>query len=237
MKAIIVGASSGIGEALAYQLAYQGYELGIAARRIGKLEEIKRKVSSRVEIAKIDVTAPDANVHLRQLIEEMGGVDLVILSSGIGFSNPDLELDKETATIDVNVTGFCRMATEAMRYFFEQKRGHLVGISSIGALRGSWRNPSYNASKAFVSRYLQGFHYMAKDRGLPITVTDIKPGYVRTPMTAKMNMFWDASAEEAARQIYWAISKKKKHAYITRRWRLMAWVTKLLPDWLYLKVR
>lgn len=119
-----------------------------------------------------------------------------------------------------------------MHYFFQQDHGHLVGISSIAALRGIPGAPIYSASKAFVSNYLEGLRAYAHNHKKNITVTTIEPGFVDTAMCKAESGFWCATPKKAAEQIY-AIEKKKTHAYITRRWRLVAWLFKILPDCLF----
>ena len=236
-KAIIIGASSGIGEALAYTLSKHGYAVGLMARRMAALTQIAKNIPTQSYIKFIDLADPyPAIQNFNELVKEMGGVDLVVINSGIGFFNRELEWAKEKKTIEVNVAGFTAIADAAMLNFMEQGSGHLVGISSISALRGSDVAPAYNASKAYVSNYLQGLQKKVVKEKLRITVTDIKPGYVDTPMTEGSKTFWMASSSKAAEQIYDAIRKHKTHAYITRRWRLIAWLIKLLPDCLYNKM-
>ena len=233
-KAIVMGASSGIGKELAIILSNNNFVVGLAARRINLLAEIKKKLPGKAYIKQIDVTrTDDAAKKFKELISEMGGVDLVIISSGDGDLNDELAWDIEKATIDVNVSGFTLIAGIAFSYFLEKGSGHLAGISSIAALRGSRRAPAYSASKAYVSNYLEGLRQMAVSSGKRIYVTDIKPGYIDTPMAKSDNLFWVASAEKAGAQIFSVICRKKKIAYITRRWRLMAWMMKAAPDWLY----
>jgi short-subunit dehydrogenase len=123
-----------------------------------------------------------------------------------------------------------------MRYFIKQKSGHLVGISSIASIRGNEVAPAYAASKAFVSTYLEGMMRKTAKAHLPIAITDIQPGFVDTPMAKADKLFWVASPEKAARQIFSAILKKKEKAYITKRWVLVAWVLKLLPRYLYKRI-
>jgi short-subunit dehydrogenase len=122
------------------------------------------------------------------------------------------------------------MANVAFKHFLEQSSGHLVGISSIAALRGSGATPAYNASKAFVSNYLEGLRQKASKLKLPITVTDIQPGLVDTAMAQGEGLFWIAPPEIAARQIFDTIKSRRKRAYITKRWRLIAWLLKAMPD-------
>ncbi|MBN1428494.1 MAG: SDR family NAD(P)-dependent oxidoreductase [Anaerolineae bacterium] len=233
-RAIIVGASSGIGRALAKVLAREGYSVGVAARRLPLLEELQSEIGQRISIKQMDVSdAPKAASLFLDLIEEMGGVDLVVISAGIGYLNPELTWEKEAATIAVNVTGFIAVAQAAMQYFLKQGSGHLVNISSIAALRGSSIAPAYNASKAFASNYMEGLRQKVYKLRLPITITDIQPGFVDTAMAQGEGLFWVASPEKAAEQIYQTITRKKQHAYITKRWRLFAWAMKLAPNWLY----
>ncbi|RMG31032.1 MAG: SDR family NAD(P)-dependent oxidoreductase [Methanobacteriota archaeon] len=154
------------------------------------------------------------------------------MNSGVGTIDPSWESEKQV--IEVNVIGFVALANWAMEYFKERGGGHIVGISSIAALKGYGRTPAYCASKAFISTYMQGLQQRSNKKRMGITVTDVKPGFVATPMTEKnKGMFWVAPVEKAARQIYQAIAKRKRHAYITRRWRLVAWAIKAMPDRLY----
>ncbi len=163
-------------------------------------------------------------------------MNLIVINSGVGFINPDLNWEQEKEIIDVNVSGFVAMANSAFKYFYKQKSGHIVGISSIAALRGGDSDPAYNASKSFVSNYLQGLRKKISKLKIPIIVTDIKPGFVDTAMVKGKTLFWVASPEKAALQICNAIKQKRKHAYITKRWRIIAWLMKFLPDWIYNKI-
>ena len=144
-----------------------------------------------------------------------------------------LEWAKEKETIDVNVSGFAAMANVSFEYFRGRGGGQLAGISSIAAIRGGGEAPAYNASKAFVSNYLEGLRQKACKMKLSLTVTDIQPGFVDTPMARGEGLFWVAPPKKAAKQIFDAIKNKRNHAYVTKRWRLIAWLLKLLPDRLY----
>jgi short-subunit dehydrogenase len=173
---------------------------------------------------------------LTELLEEIGHVDLIVICAGVGFINRTLDWSPERDTIAVNVTGFAAMANVAFRHFLEQRAGHLVNISSIAAIRGNGSAPAYNASKAFESNYMDGLRHKVAKLRMPIAITDVQPGFVDTPMAKGEGRFWMASAEEAAAQIYRAILRRKKHVYVTKRWRLIAWLLKLLPDSLYYKI-
>lgn len=238
-KAIITGASSGIGKELSRVLSENGYEVGLVARRIELLEELQQQLPAKSYVKQIDVSKPDSAIGLfKELITEMNGVDLVVINAGVGFKNPDLLWENEKNTIDVNVSGFVAIATAAFSYFVSRGAGHIVGISSIAAIRGSGGSPCYGASKAFEYNYLEGLRAKAFHLKLPITVTTIQPGYVNTPLVAgQKEMFWVAPADKAAEQLYSAIKHKRNYAYITRRWRLVAWLLKILPDFLYFRFR
>ena len=234
-KAIIVGATSGIGRELTMVLAHNGYIVGVTGRRLHLLEELKCELGENVFIQAFDVSHANASNDLQSLIDSMAGVELIIISAGTGSIDPSLPWNKEKETIETNVLGFTAMANVAWHHFKEKGKGHLVGISSIAAIRGG-DAPAYNASKAFVSNYLQGLRYIAVKSSLPITITDIQPGFVDTKMAQGEGLFWVSSPQKAAAQIYRAIKKKKKHAYVTKRWRLIGWVLKLMPDVLYNKL-
>ncbi|MFO0795215.1 MAG: SDR family NAD(P)-dependent oxidoreductase [Candidatus Brocadiaceae bacterium] len=235
-KAIIIGATSGIGRELAKILSLNNYVVGMAGRRIELLSNLQREISGSY-IKRIDVAeSEEAITLLKELIREMGGMDLIVISSGVGFINPELDWKQEKETIDVNISGFAAIANTAFKYFSNKGSGHIAGISSIAAIRGSREAPAYNASKAFVSNYLEGLRQKASKSGMAITITEIQPGFVDTAMAKGDGLFWVAPPEKAARQIFKAITGKKKHAYITKRWRIIAWLLKVMPAWAYNKL-
>jgi short-subunit dehydrogenase len=233
-KAIVIGASSGIGRELAKVLSRNGYAVGVMARRSHLLNELCNEIMGQILVQEIDAAdAETAMGILASFIEKMGGIDLIVISAGIGDINDDLTWSLEHATIRTNVTGFAALANVAIHHFIKKGSGHLVCISSIAALRGGRESPAYNASKAFESNYLEGLRQKVRKLALPITITDIKPGFVKTAMAKGDGIFWAADADKAAMQIYEAIKRRKSSAYITRRWRLVAWLIKLLPGFVY----
>jgi len=235
-KAIVIGATSGIGRELAKILSLNNYVVGMAGRRTELLSNLQREISGSY-IKRIDVTKlEEAITLLKELIQEMGGMDLIVISSGVGFINPELVWKQEKETIDVNISGFAAIANAAFKYFSNQGSGHIVGISSVAAIRGSGEAPAYNASKAFVSNYLEGLRQKARKSGIAITVTEIQPGFIDTAMAKGEGLFWVSPPGKAARQIFKAINSKKKHAYITKRWRLIALLLKIIPGWIYNKI-
>jgi len=234
-KAIVIGASSGIGAGLVRELSQNGYEVGMASRRINLLEDIQKELPNKSHIKQMDITNVGQAINqLYDLITEMNGVDLIIISSGVLYVNSAFEWGKVSNIIDVNVFGFTAVAQAAMKYFCARGSGHLVGMSSIGAYRGSGVCPAYCASKAYVSNYLEGLRYMAENLQKKVYVTELSPGYIDTPMTDwNDKRFWVATTEKACKQMLEAIKKRKKSAIIPRRWVLIAFLMKIMPDWLY----
>lgn len=236
-KAIVIGASSGIGKELARVLSQNGYAVGLTGRRVELLTALQNELSTESFVKPMDISQTDEAIRqLTELINEMNSVELVVISAGVGFINSEFEWEKEKATIKTNVFGFAAVANVAVKHFLEQRAGHLVGISSIAALRGTGGAPAYNASKAFVSNYLEGLQQKCVKLKLPIVVTDVKPGLVDTAMAQGEGLFWVASPEKAAQQIYKAIKARKTHVYVTTRWRSIGVLLKLMPSSIYNKM-
>ncbi len=229
--AIIVGASSGIGEALARSLAGSGWRVGLAARRLDRLERLEAELGGGARAKRIDLRQEDeARLALASLIDDLGTVDLIILSSGVGEPNPGMNWASEEETIKVNALGFAAMAQVAMRHFLDRGQGHLVGISSVAKLRGHGDAPSYAATNAFVSVYVDGLRDLEKRRSAGrIAVTEACPGFVATAMMKAPSAFWVASPEAAAESILQAVRRRAKHAYITPRWGLIGLLLRLMP--------
>jgi short-subunit dehydrogenase len=233
-KAIIIGATSGIGKGLAKLLSDNNYVVGIMGRRTELLEKLKSEKPNSYFIKTFDVT--DIKIAVEKLDElktELGGLDLLIISSGTGDLNDNLDFEIEKRTIDTNVLGFTCIANWAFNLFEKQKFGHLVAISSVGGFRGSRQAPSYNATKAFQINYLEALRQKASKLKQPIFVTDIRPGFVDTDMAKGEGQFWVATVDKATRQIFDAINGKKKIVYVTKRWLLIAIILKRIPRPIY----
>ncbi|MCK9475857.1 MAG: SDR family NAD(P)-dependent oxidoreductase [Candidatus Muirbacterium halophilum] len=237
-KAIITGASSGLGQEIAIALSEQGYEVGLIARREQKLKETAQKCSNKTYILSCDVTEYEKTIEqIKELIDKMGGCDLFVIAHGIGPLNPLLRWKRSKEVIDTNVSGFTAIAHVAFRYFRKVRKGHLVSISSTASIRGTSASPDYHASKAYISNYMQGLRKLAWNLKMPIYLTDIKPGFIDTPMLKGLDgLLWVCSARKAALQIVNAIKKKKKMVYITKRWNIIAWLLKYTPDFIYHRI-
>ena len=232
-KAIIVGASSGIGNALAEVLIENDYKVGITGRRKTELESLKESNPNRISISAFDCTKGNNPKKLEELAAQLGGLDLLVLSAGTGDLNETLDYGIEHTTNQLNVIAFTEIVNWAFHYFEKQGKGHLVAISSIAGLRGSRVAPAYNASKAYQINYLEGLRQKAKHSKNQIYVTDIRPGFVDTDMAKGEGQFWVATKEKAAKQIYGLIKREKSVGYVTKRWRLISLLLKIVPNGIY----
>ncbi|MCH3881811.1 MULTISPECIES: SDR family NAD(P)-dependent oxidoreductase [Tenacibaculum] len=230
-KAIVFGATSGIGYELTKILVQNNYKVAITGRRLEKLEELKAEFPSQIVIKQNDIQQiEDLEKVFFEIVDEFKTVDLIVQSSGVGFVNPKLEWGKEEQTINTNVLGVTKLYTLAYNLFRKQQFGHLVGISSIASIRGNRSSPVYFSSKAYQKAYLESLYFKTKTiKSKKVFITDIRPGFVDTPMALGEEIFWMVPVEKAAKQIYTAIKKKKRVAYISKRWLLVAWALKIMP--------
>jgi short-subunit dehydrogenase len=235
-KIIIIGASAGIGRALAIEMSKNGYEVGVTARRKELLESLQQEMPNKSYLAVMDVADTETSrTQLADLVEEMGGdVDIIVLNTAVGYLGITWEENREM--IQVNTMGNVALGDWAMHYFKERKKGHIVGISSVAKHRAFRTAIVYSASKSFLSAYLQGLnHFFSYYKKYDVAVTDIRPGYVETYMTAQndpKSMFWVSKPEVAAYYIRKAIEKRKKVAYITPKWWFAGQLMQLLPDFI-----
>lgn len=239
-RALVVGASSGMGAKMVELLAEQGYRVGMAARSLDKLEKIQQKIPTQTYCMQMDVANHQEAVEkLQELIQLMGGLDLLILAS-TGAWDADFESNdwrESRAVLDVDVVGFYALAKTGLAYFEQQGHGHLVGFSSIDSLHGAATHPAYCAAKAFCSRYLEGERNKYIQRNVPIIITDIVPGWVNSregvDYTQLPHAYWVESLDDACNEIMQAINEKVSVAYITKRWEKVAKLLSTIPNDLY----
>jgi short-subunit dehydrogenase len=229
-KAIVIGATSGIGKSITEILIQNGYAVGFTGRRVGMLQSLKEKNPDKIHYCQMDVQDVSAVESIcSNLVHQLGGLDLFIISAGIGDENKSLDFSIENNVIKTNVQGFTCVSNWAMNYFKKQGHGHLVNISSIAGLIGNGEAPSYNATKAFQINYLEGLRLNAYKSSIDIHVTDVRPGFVDTDMAKGEGLFWVSPVEKAAQQIFTAIKRKRKVVYVTKRWRMIGFLLKIMP--------
>lgn len=232
-RAIVIGASSGIGLEVAMLLMKDGWTVGVAARREERLKE-----SGAAAWQQIDVTQDDATERLRQLIATLGGMDLFFYASGIGKQNRELREDIELATMQTNALGFTRMVGEAYRYFAEQGSGHIAAITSIAGTKGLGPAPSYSATKAMQNVYLQALEQQAHARGLNIRFTDIRPGFVDTDLlNGDFHYPMMLQPEKVAKTIVNAISSQRHICVIDWKYRLLTALWRRIPRCIWRKLK
>lgn len=240
MKAIIVGATSGIGLAVAKQLTARGWEIGIAGRRQQLLQEIQRTNLNIIATQELDVTRPDAGDRLQTLIGKMGDIDLYFHSSGIGYQNPSLDIDKEIRTVETNSLGFTRMINVAFHYFQQhpEKRGHIAVISSIAGTKGLGAAPAYSASKRFVNHYMECLSQLIHLKHIKhITLTDIRPGFVRTPLLSDGGKYpLQLDVDKVAQEIVSGLEKRKQIITIDWKYRIIVFFWRLIPRWIWVRL-
>lgn len=269
-KAIVMGATSGIGMEVASLLAQRGWQVGIAGRRIDRLEEVKRNTNllisesskaSKGEIAcyqQIDVTSPEAPSLLLKLIEKLGGMDLYFHSSGIGWQNNSLDIEKEIKTVETNGLGFVRMVDTAFNWFAKQSQKQDKGqelsqeqnsdkgkgndtyriacITSIAGTKGLGAAPAYSATKRFQNHYLECLTQQAHMRHLPIAITDIRPGFVKTDLIAGSNYPLQLTPQEVALQIVNAIERGKAVKTIDWKYSILVSLWRMIPRWIWTRL-
>ena len=232
-RAIVVGASSGIGLEVAKTLMEQGWTVGVAARRTELLQNI-----GAAAIERIDVTTDEATEALQRLIGKSGGMDLFFYASGIGKQNRELTADIELATVQTNGMGFTRMIGEAYRYFAKQGSGHIAAITSIAGTKGLGPAPSYSATKAMQNVYLQALEQQARSRQLDIRFTDIRPGFVDTALlSGDFHYSMMLRPEKVAKEIVYAINHSKHIRVIDWRYRMLTAVWRRIPRWIWRRIK
>lgn len=232
-KAIIVGASSGIGLEVARLFIQRGWTVGVAARRLDLLQTI-----GAADVEQIDVTSADAPEKLMQLVDRLGGMDLFFYASGIGKQNRELTPDIELATVETNGLGFTRMIGCAYRYFAQQGRGHIAAITSIAGTKGLGPAPAYSATKALQNVYLQALEQQANARKLDIRFTDIRPGFVDTALlSGSFHYPMMLKPQAVAREIVSAIEHHKHIRVIDWKYRILTAVWRRIPRCIWRRIK
>ena len=235
-RIIIVGATSGIGKEVAMCYIQLGWKVGLAGRRVEELQKLQSLAPNQVVIQGLDVTSTDSSQLLSELIAKNGGMDVFLLSAGIGKQNAALDLQIEEKTAATNVDGFIRMVTAAFHYFEQHDGGHLAAISSIAGTKGLGAAPAYSATKRFQSTYLEALEQLARMKKLSISFTDIRPGFVNTPLLKQGAYPLLMDVAPVARSIVKAIERKKRVVIIDWRYRLLVAFWQSIPKKLWVRL-
>ena len=236
----LTGASSGIGEGLALDLARRGAVLGLLARRKELLDDLASRCISaggKAIALPADVTEPDqVALATERFRKEFGNIDILIANAGIGGNNEETRSYEPAAVkkvIDINLLGAANAVYAVLPQMLEQGEGQLVAISSLAGFRGLPKSAAYSASKAGMTAFFESVRLDVQHKGIAVTI--IQPGFIKTPLTSgranKMPFLMEL--EDSIPHFIKAIEKKKKFAAFP--WQLAAIVRsgKLMPAWMY----
>ncbi|MDP4198502.1 MAG: SDR family NAD(P)-dependent oxidoreductase [Bacteroidota bacterium] len=246
-RALVIGASSGIGRALTEQLLAEGAFVALVGRNRTAMEAIEENLkhpasspAAKGERGKAFIYPHDVRNYsevpalFQQVTHDLGGLDLVIYNSGVMFTLDEHEysFEKDREVIEVNVLGAFAWFDEAAKRFEQTRGGTIVGISSVAGDRGRRGNPAYGTSKAALTTFLESLRNRLSRFG--VKVVTIKPGFIDTEMTrGKPGLFWLITPDEAAKQILHAARSGKSTAYIPGRWRAVSFVLRSIPSFIF----
>ena len=239
-RALVVGASSGMGAAIVRQLASEGYAVAAVARRQQELENLSQEATGAGKVLPIvhDVNRIDEVPALfEKVIEDLGGLDFYVYAAGV---MPDVEpeeydTEKDLWMVDVNLSGFIAWTNPVARYFHSQRSGTIVGIGSIAGDRGRKGAPVYGATKAAMETLLESLRNRLAERA--VRVVTVKPGMIETPMTEHLDkLMMPVSAKRAAKDIL-KVSRGKlwNTRHIPLRWLPVSLVIRSIPSFLFRK--
>lgn len=240
-RAIVIGASSGIGAALVRELAHNGYRVAAIARREAKLQELSDSVNTAVAPNTVlpyshNVTNYDEIPTLFQtIVQALGGLDMIIYNAGVQppITLNEYNFEKDRKMIEVNLLGAIAWLNQAALRFERAGQGQIVGIGSVAGDRGRVGSPAYNTSKAGLATYLESLRNRLTRHG--VSVTTIKPGFVDTVLLEEnaSRTFWVISPQEAASQILKAAKRRKQTVYVPGRWRLLMLIIRHIPSFIF----
>lgn len=237
---IIIGASSGIGYHVAELFARKGWRVGVAARRTEPLKQLHSLYPDNIQYLSLDVTDENAAQHLDRLITMTGGMDIILITAGTGWNNPELITERDSHTLAVNVDGFTRIVNAAYAYYRDRHlTGQIAAVTSIAGTKGIGISATYSASKAYQSTYLQAIDQLAHQQGVRLTVTEIRPGFIDTALldTSRRDYPMLMKVENVAPKVVRAILKRRHRATIDFRWNILTAIWRHLPRPLWRHLR
>ena len=223
-KCIIIGGTSGIIEYSIIKIIEDGYKVAITGIENDILDRLKKKYPTIVTVF-LDLKDPNLVKSIKNIIQELGGLDLIIYAAGVGFLYKIFGHEVENEGNKVNVLGFTEVIDYCYNFFEKQQHGHIVGITSFSGLRAFKLSPAYSGGKSYQIKYLEGLMMGSKFTH----VTDIRPCFVDTKMINGKNTFWVLSKEKAGKLIFYAIKRKKKVTYLSKRFYFLSFIVKVLP--------
>lgn len=237
-KMVIMGASSGIGYGVAEALASRGVRVGLAARNVKNLKVLAEKYPGMVEYESIDVTKSSAPARMRSLIDKLGGMDIYFHVAGIGYENTTLEPELEAKIFETNIVGFARCVAAAYRYFRENGiKGQIAAVTSVAGTNGIARLSAYSAAKAGCQKYLVALEQLSNNSKAGITFTDIRPGWVKTPLLLPGTKYpLEMTVEEVVPMVIKAIVRKERVAVIGWKWNLVVGLWRMVPNCIYTRL-
>lgn len=231
MNIVIMGATSGIGLAVAEALASRGIKIGAAGRRLDRLEQLAGKYPGFVEVMQIDICSSEAPKRLEQLAAKLGGMDMYFHVSGIGYDNLGLDPDTDAAIIDTNTGALARMVTAAYRYFrSEGKHGHIAALTSVAGCKPLGAMAAYSASKAGAQTFIAAMAQLSRRQGSGVTFTDIRPGWISTPLLhPDTSYMMEMPLDYVVPKVIRALVRRPRVAYIDWRWHAAMLAAKSVP--------
>lgn len=236
---IIIGASSGLGKAVALDFARRGWTVGIAARREDKLKEIADRYPEAICYRTMDVASPESVDTLHRLIADCGGMDVMLYAAGVGYQDPEIDPDILESTLATNAVGFARLTTASYKYFRNNRqRGRIAAITSIAATKGIGISAAYSATKRFEQSYIEALDQLAHSQNADIGFTDIRPGFIRTALLSDKRSYpMEMTVDKVAPKIVKAILKGRRTIIIDWRWRIVVGLWRLIPRWLWNRLK
>ena len=234
---IVVGATSGIGRAVVEQLASEGVRVGIAGRREDRLRELQQQLGAeRISYRVMDVTEESATAALEELIAEVGAPDALLFASGIGKQNPTLDEAMELRTIETNCMGMVRIVDHFINYvkrtpaYDARHKAHIAVITSVAGTKGIGQAPAYSATKSMQTTYLVALAQHARMQRIPITVGDIRPGFVATEiLNPEKHYPLLMTAERAANFVTHSLRHHRRITIFDWRYRLLVGFWRCIP--------
>lgn len=241
---LIVGASSGLGHGIAEHYARQGWKVGVCARREEKLRALAEKYPDNVEWTVLDVTADNSARQFVDFVDRLGGVDVVLYAAGCGWNNPMLDSTQDSRTVMTNVVGFTKIVNAAFDWYASHvtpsgRKGALCAITSIAGTKGIGISATYSATKRYQNTYLEALTQLATVRKVPVTITDIRPGFIDTDLldTAAHRYPMLMGVDYAVQRIVRAINRRRSVAYIDWRWQIVVSLWRLIPRRLWVRLK